>query len=415
MNISFIKPRVLCPSTGRDQLIDVHLQSGTICALGDAPEGFKPDQIIDANGFWLTPSLVDGWGHVGLRGAQPSAKEVKAAKTSGLYTLYVPPSDALCVDSKAKAQRVMSELEDIRVIPIGALTEQLNGKQVADLSAMAQAGCRVFTNGYALTQDLKLLRHVYQYASGFDLKVVIVPIEPSLNQGVMHEGETSNRLGLSGTPYACETTAIAQHLALIEDTQIRAHFTHVTCAQSVDLIEQAQEKGLNVTASTTLAHCHLTCENTLQFDPSTHLRSVLRETQDLNRLREGLQKGILQSLCSDHTPLTKVQKHAPFAQSEPGLSAYDTFLGLSLKLVHDGVIEPLQWASLISSGPLTQYDETPYAIQVGQVANLVLIDPLEAWSVVPNHFESEGLYSPFVGWHLKGRVLHGFSNGQKVG
>ncbi len=411
MNIAIEQGRVICPWQNMDITTNVYIAQDSIVSLGSPPKNFKVDRTINANGLLVLPGLVDAYGYFKDHHGEVSQNQIQMASQAGFTTLFCSPKGQLITDNATKAKKVIQDDHPIDIEPIGALTQSLEGEQIADLTALKLAGCRVFTQDLNPMKDLCTLRSCYLYAASFDFKVIIFAQEPSLSDGVIHEGVVSAMTGLKGIPYSAETIAVATQLQLIEETGVRAHFSHVTCSKSIDLIAQAQQNGLPVTADCTMHHLHLSEIDVVDMHPNTHVIPPLRSTTDLSALRRGLEKGILCAITSSHQPLPSLAKQAPFAETTPGISNLPLMLSLGLHLVNQRHVSLMTMIKSLSSGPLQAYDYQPLAIQAGMPADLCLVDPQEYWIVNQNHFDQQSLNNPFLGWELPGQITHTLKRG----
>lgn len=410
--------RVIDPVNELDTITNITIDNGVISHIGPEPSTGTEAQIIDAKNMWVIPGLVDACCRPHLQHPHGStlADEAKAAAKCGFTTLCIPPDGDLIIDSTANVARLKQQAEDHlpRVYPIGALTKQLLGESMTDMSALSAAGCIALSQAMQPIKDLNVLKHCYQYASSFDLLIVIQPFEPALSHGIVHEGEISAKLGLPGISTTCETIAIAQHLALIKETGVRAHFTCLSSLEGVALIRQAKKEGLPVTADCAMHSLHLTERDIIDFDANCHVYPPLRSLEDKNGLIEGLRDGTLDAICSDHRPLDSVAKLAPFGDTVPGLSSIDTFLGLGLQLISSQHIPLLTLLKAMTQNPARIFNLNAGTLSVGTKADICLLDPKRSYQVTEKSLHSGGKNSPFKGWNLQGQVIMTLKDGMIV-
>lgn len=414
--------RVIDPANKIDQQADLYLQDGKVAALGQAPEGFEADQVLDASGQIVVPGLIDLCVHVrepGYTQKGTIASETRAAAAGGITTLVTPPNCKPIVDTPAVAELILDRAEaagNARVLPMGALTQGLKGEQLAPLHALHSSGCVAFTNTREpVTSSLTLMRSL-EYAATHDLLVQFQPQDQSLTgKGCMHEDTTSSLLGLDGIPEAAETVEVARCLLLVEQAGVRAHFGQLTCERSVKMIQGSRERGLPVTCDVAIHHFFLTDENVAGFDSNFHVMPPLRSQLDRAGLRQALLAGDIQAICSDHQPHEAAAKQAPFAATEPGIIGLETLLPLALLLVEQGMIDLPQIIDRLTSGPARILGQNQLGnLSVGSAADVCVFDPQAVWALTDDNCQSAGRNTPFIGFELKGQVTATVFGGEVV-
>lgn len=422
MSLAIRGGRLIDPANGLDAKKDLYIDAkGFVAGVGKAPAGFKPTRTLDAAGKVVCPGLVDLRARLREPGLEYKAtieSETRAAVTAGITTLCCPPDTHPVIDTPAMAQMLQSRAWRFGLAfihPLGALTRGLEGKLLADMEALDEAGCVGFTNALAPVRDTQVLRRALEYAATLDLTVFLHAEDPWLKgQGCVHEGEVSTRLGLPGIPEAAETVAVARDLALIEQTGCRAHFCGLSSARAVAMVAGAQKRGLPVSADATAHQLHLTEHDIGDFDTQRHVRPPLRSKNDRAALRRALKSGVLGAICSDHQPHEPDAKLAPFARSEPGISALETLLPLTLRLVDENVLELPAAIALLTSGPARILGIEAGQLGVGATADVCVFDPKPAWTLTPDRIVSRGRNSPFLGWNFRGQVTHTLVGGKVV-
>ncbi|GGM04118.1 dihydroorotase-like protein [Pseudomonas asuensis] len=420
MTLSIIKARVIDPATRFDQIVDIHISQGNIAAIGEAPAGFKADTILDASGLIASPGLVDL--NVSLREPGYTRKgtvesETQAAAAGGTTSLCCSPFTRPVLDTTAVTELILDRAQmagKARVFPIGALTKGLAGEQLAELVTLQNAGCVAFTNGLAPMAGMRTLRRALEYAATFNLKVIFTSQDADLAEGgLAHEGPTASFLGLAGIPEAAETIALAQNLLLVEQSGVRAHFSQLTSARGVEMIAEAQARGLPVTADVALYQLFLTDEQLEGFSSFYHVQPPLRTERDRQALREAVKHGVVQAIASHHQPHEEDAKLAPFAATEPGISGAELLLPLALKLVEEGLADLPTILTRLTSGPASVLDLPAGKLSVGAPADIVLFS-LEERTIVGQPWLSRGRNTPFMGIELPGKVRHTLVAGKTV-
>jgi dihydroorotase len=264
--------------------------------------------------------------------------------------------------------------------------------------------------------NTQVLRRALEYAATYDITVFIHAEDPWLaNNGCAHEGAIATRMGLPGIPAAAETAAVAQHLALIEQTGVRAHFCRLTTSRAIQMIARAQYDGLPITADVAIPYLYMSEMDISGFDSLCHVLPPFRTQSDRDGLRAGVARGTISTICSDHQPHEADAKQNPFPSTEPGISGLDTLLGLTLKLVDDNLLTLSEALERVTIGParVLGLDKSGVgSLTPGGVADIAVIDLEAPWRVEPLAMTSRGLNTPFMGWELKGQVSHTLVDGR---
>ena len=413
--------RLVDPALQRDGIHDLYIDQGRILAIDHAPEGFQAERTIDARGLIVCPGFIDLCARLREPGFEHKAdltSETRAAAAAGITTLICPPDTEPVIDEPAVARLVKRRADragHARVLPLGALTQGLRGEQLAELAALREAGCVGFSNGLWPVDNPLVLRRVMEYAATFDLTIFLSPQERTLTKhGCAHDGLVAGRLGLAGIPTAAETAQLARDLELVAETGVRAHFGRLSSARAVEMIAEAQARGLPVSADTCAHQLHLSELDLGRFDSQLHVLPPLRTLRDRDALRSGLAFGTLSVLCSDHQPHELDAKLNPYIETEAGISALATLLPLGLQLVDQRVLSLTQLIERLCSGPARLLGLDSGHLAVGAVADVCIFDPQHAWILNEQTSYSRGHNSPFWGWELRGKVRHTLLGGRVV-
>ena len=413
--------RVIDPAQGVDEVTDLFIADGVVQALGKAPDGFTPDLLLEAKGCVVTPGFVDLSARLRAPGLEHKAtirSESMAAGAGGITTLVIPPDTLPVVDTPAVVQWIFDRAKAqgfVRLHPVGALTRGLKGQDLSEMSALKAAGCRAVSNAHHKVANTLVLRRSLEYAASHDLLVIVRPEDPDLKDGgCAHEGPISARMGLKGIPYAAETVAVAQVLALIEQTGARVHFAQISSARAMRSIWRAQEKGFKVTADVAIHQLHLTEEALEGFDAGYHLSPPLRTKEDLEALRVAVKEGVIGSVCSDHQPHEPDAKLDAFPATEPGMAGLETLLPLTLALVREGVMTLPRAIQSLTQSPAEVLGLSAGTLAPGSLADITIFDPLGEWIHQDSTWRSLGGNPPFGGQTLKGRVITTLLEGRVV-
>ena len=422
MRIAIVGGRVVDPAAGTERVADVHLYAGKIAAIGAPPAQGSPERTIDARGLVVCPGLVDLAARLREPGFEHKAtleSELDAACAGGVTSLACPPDTDPPLDEPGLVEMLTYRARSqnrVRVHPVGALTQRLEGTELTEMNELAEAGCVAFSQADRPLADTQVLLRAMQYAATFGFAVWLRAQDAWLGRGgVAHDGEIATRLGLAGVPAIAESVALATLIALARETGVRLHVCRVSAAESVAMIRDAKRSGLSITCDVAVHHVHLCDIDIGWFDPLAHFVPPLRGTRDRDALRAGLLDGTIDAIASDHTPVDDDAKQLPFAESEPGATALELLLPLTLKWASEtGIGLPQALACITSrAGDALR---VPHAgrIDVGAPADLCIFDPAAFWRVERTALRSQGKNTPFLGLEMPAKVRLTLIDGQVV-
>ena len=404
--------RLLDPSAGTDSIGCLGLRDGLIDFLGRRAPKADYEETIDGKGLWLMPGVIDLCARLREPGATQKGtmrSEANAALAAGVTALCIPPDTKPVIDNAAvvnRVNRIAKSAAGAYVYMLGALTKGLDGEALAEISALKAAGCLGVSNALNPVANALVARRALEYAASLGMTVHVVPLDTALaNNGCAHEGEVATRLGLPAIPVAAEAVAMRQWISLVEDTGARVHFGRLSSARGVSLLASARERGLPVTADVAAHQLFLTEADIEGFNAMAHVIPPLRTSADRDALRAAVQSGLIDAICSDHQPHESDAKTNPFALTEAGVSSVETLLPLSLQLVHEGLLTPLQAAQRLALGPARVLGLAHGALTVGAKADLTLLDPELSWTFTASGMLSLGRNSPFIGRVFRGRAV----------
>ena len=400
--------RLLDPIKKTDSIETVYLENGKFVeASTDIAE------TIDGQGKWLMPTMVDLCARLREPGQQQHGtlkSEGKAARDNGILHVITPPdSKPIVQDNGALIHGLVEKAMidgGIYLHVIGAQTQGLNGKQPSNMAGLKKGGCTAVSNAYATFENDDVTIRTLEYAAGLDLTVVFYPEEYQIaKDGCVHEGFIASRQGLPMIPVIAETIAIAKYLLMVEVTGVKAHFGLISAGASVELIKIAKDKGLAVTADVAMHQLHLTEQLIDGFNSLAHVRPPLRAEKDKELLRQGVKDGVIDSICTHHEPLSSSAKLAPFAETLPGISAFDTYVSFGVKLVTEGLFEPLEWVEKVTLAPAKVANMVE---RWSQESGWILVDPKLEWTVNKESIISQGKNTPLINQKVYGKVIQTF-------
>ncbi|WP_344937767.1 dihydroorotase [Sphaerisporangium flaviroseum] len=409
---------------------DVLIQDSHIAAIGAPGEvGGAGASEVDAGGLIALPGLVDLHTHLrepGREDAETVQSGTAAAALGGFTAVHAMANTSPVADTAGVVEQVWrlgQAAGHCDVLPVGAVTAGLAGKQLAELGAMADSAAqvRVFSDDGVCVSDAVLMRRALEYVKAFDGVIAQHAQEPRLTEGAqMNEGSVSGRLGLIGWPAVAEEAIIARDCLLAAHVGSRLHICHVSTAGSVEIIRWAKSKGWDVTAEVTPHHLLLTdaCAETSPagaYNPIYKVNPPLRTQADVRALREALADGTIDCVATDHAPHPVEDKETEWQAAAMGMIGLET----ALSVVQEAMIETglLDWAGVadrMSARP-ARIGRVPghgHALRVGAPANLTLVDPSVRWAVEPGGFASKSRNTPYQGMTLPGRVVATFLRGR---
>lgn len=413
--------RVIDPANRIDRVADVYVAAGKIIAVGAAPQGFSPNRVLDAAGLVVCPGLVDLAARLREPGYEYKAtleSEMSAAIAGGVTSLACPPDTDPPLDEPGLVEMLKHRartLNQAHVFPIGALTQRLAGERLTEMAELYESGCVAFSQADCHLSDSLVLMRAMQYAATFGFSVWLRPQDAGLaSHGVAHDGEVATRLGLPAIPAVAETVELARILLLARETGARVHVCRLSHAESVERIARAKEDGLPVTCDVSINHLHLSEIDIGYFDSHCNLVPPLRSLRDRDALRAGLASGVIDALCSDHTPVDDDAKQVPFGEAAPGATGLELLLPLTLKWAEAARVPLPDAIARVTCHPARVLGIAAGRLSPGDPADICVFDPQRFWRLTPSALLSQGKNSPFLGLELTGKVSHTLVGGQVV-
>lgn len=421
MKLEINHAHIVDPENNVNKVANLYIHNKTIAAVDEKPNDWTADTSIDAKGCYVFPGLVD----IATRLREPGqehkatiASETYAAVSGGITSVVCLPDTEPAINSPAEVELIQQRTNaagHCHVYVIGALTAKLEGAMLSEMAALKEAGVVGVSNVLKPMANNLVLRRAMEYASSQDLTLFYYPMDHHLAaNGCVHEGMSATRMGLKGIPTAAETAAVGSCLALIEQTGVRIHFCRLSTQRALQMLERAKFDGAPVSADISAHQLFLSDIDITDFDGNYHVIPPLRSRTDVAGLRHKLNSEIIVSLCSDHQPHERDAKLAPFASTEPGISALETLLPLALQLVKDDVASLSEIISLLTYKPAKLLNIKAGNLSPGQAADFCICDPALEWQLSADTMYSRGKNTPFLNKKFKGKVTHTFVNGKLV-
>jgi dihydroorotase len=421
MNLLIKNGRVVDPSQGLDDVLDLLVKDGLIREIGKeltAPSGVE---TLDAAGNYVVPGLVDMHVHLrdpGLEYKEDIVSGSRAAVAGGFTSIACMPNTKPVIDNKTVATYIIARAKDVglcNVFPVGSLTVGSHGERLAEMGELKEAGCVAVSDDGKPVCNAELMRRALEYARGMDIPVISHAEELSLvGEGVMNEGFTSTELGLKGIPRVAEDVATARDVMLAEYTNSPIHIAHVSTRGALRVIRNAKLRGVRVTCETAPHYFTLTDDAVRGYNTNAKMNPPLREADDVAAMREGLQDGTIDAIATDHAPHHNDEKDVEFNVALNGIIGLETSLPLSLALVDQGVLSISQLIERMSFRPSHILNLGRGTLKVGAPADITVIDPSAEWVVEAEKLASKSKNSPWLGKKMKGVAVATIVGGNLV-
>lgn len=419
MNLIVKNGRVLDPATGRDKVETVYIREGV---MSDTFPEKEADRIVDAGGCYVMPGLVDL--HVHLRDPGLTYKEdvetgARAAARGGVTTVVAMPNTKPVMDSADRIAYVTNKarsLACVNVIQTGSVTIGQKGEELVDIRAIARSGVPALSEDGKSVMDALLMRKAMEVMAEEDMVLLDHCEDKSLvNGGCVNADEYTRSLGLPGITNSVEDTITARDMLLAAETGCRLHLCHVSTKGAAEMLRIAREKGLNISGEVCPHHFTLTSKDIVENDSNYKMNPPLRTEEDRQALIEGLKDGTFEVISTDHAPHARQEKGPDMKQAAFGIVGLETSVALTItELVDTGILTPLQMAEKMSYNPAKILGIDRGSLEIGKIADVVIIDPEKEYTIDVNTFASKGKNTPFNGKKVKGMVKMTICDGNIV-
>ncbi len=417
------RARIIDPESNRDQVADVLVMEGILREMAPLMSvsqlGITGIREIDLDGKWVVPGLVDM--HVHLREPGEEYKETirsgtRAAVAGGYAAVACMPNTKPVNDCAAVTQYIIRKAGEggvCHVFPVASITLGLEGNDLTEMAELKEAGAVAVSDDGRPVMNSMVMRRAMEYARTFDLLVISHAEDLHLSEKcLMNEGPTSTLLGLRGIPAAAEEIMIARDIILSQLTGAAIHIAHVSTKGAVRLIREAKKQGLPVTAETAPHYFTLTDEALMDFDTVFKVNPPIRGMKDVEAVKAGLADGTIDAIATDHAPHSILEKDTEFEYAANGMIGLESALPLTLSLVREGVLSPMDAVAKLSTNPARILSIPLGSLEVGKPAHLTVIDPEASHILDVETFQSKSRNCPFHGWKVRGCALMTVVDGQ---
>lgn len=401
---------------GEGERVDVLVDDGQIAQIG--PDLAIPDtaDVIDATGHVLLPGFVDLHTHLrepGREYAEDIETGSAAAALGGYTAVFAMANTNPVADSPVVTDHVWHRGQQVGLVdvhPVGAVTVGLAGAELTEMGMMnaGAAQVRMFSDDGVCVHDPLIMRRALEYATGLGVLIAQHAEEPRLTVGaVAHEGPMAARLGLAGWPRAAEESIVARDALLARDAGARVHICHASAAGTVEILKWAKDQGISITAEVTPHHLLLDDARLASYDGVNRVNPPLREASDAVALRQALADGIIDCVATDHAPHAEHEKCVEFAAARPGMLGLQTALSVVVQtMVAPGLLSWRDIARVMSENPacIARLPDQGRPLEVGEPANLTVVDPDDTWTVTGADLASRSANTPFESMSLPATV-----------
>jgi dihydroorotase len=401
---------------GEGDQVDVLVADGQIAEIGPNVKAPKGADVIEAAGQVLLPGLVDLHTHLrepGREYAEDIATGSAAAALGGFTAVFAMANTDPVADSPVVTDHVWRRGQQVGLVdvhPVGAVTVGLEGAQLTEMGLMAAgtAQVKMFSDDGVCVDDPLVMRRALEYAAGLDVLIAQHAEEPRLTVGaVAHEGPNAARLGLAGWPRAAEESIVARDAILARDAGARVHICHASTAGTVEILRWAKQQGISITAEVTPHHLMLDDSRLATYDGRNRVNPPLRESSDAQALRAALAEGVIDCVATDHAPHAAQEKCCEFSAARPGMLGLQTALSVVVAMmVESGLLDWRGVARVMSENParIAGLDDHGRPLEVGEPANLTVIDPASTWTVAGAMLASRSANTPYEAMTLPATV-----------
>jgi dihydroorotase len=409
--------RLIDPESGRDALGWLRIEGGRIAELGEGPRAGG----IDCGGACLAPGIVD----IGVKVGEPGERHKesfrtagRAAAAGGVTTMVTRPDTATPIDTPEVLEFVTRRAQQdavVKVRPMAALTKARAGREMTEIGFLMDAGAIAFSDGDAVCSDARVLSRCMTYARSLGALIIAHPQEPVLSAGAsVTSGKFASLRGLPAVAPMAERMGLERDLALVEMTGARYHADQITTAAALPALARAKAAGLDVTAGVSIHHLTLNAFDVGDYRTFFKIKPPLRDEDDRRAMVEALRTGLIDIICSMHTPQDEESKRLPFEAAASGAVGLETLLPAALRLYHADALSMAELFRALALNPARRLGLDGGRLTAGAPADLVLFDPDVPYVLDRFGLQSKSKNTPFDGQRMQGRVMRTWVDGQLV-
>lgn len=405
----------LSPFNG--QTADIFIENGIITRIGQKLS-VNADQEFSRDGICVSPGWVDIFANFADPGFEfkETLETGTAAAAAGGYTdVFIIPNTNPVIHNKATIEYIVQKSRQlpVNVHPLGAVTLNAEGKELAEMYDMQNSGAVAFSDGLNTIQSAGLLVKALQYVKAFGGTIIQVPDDKSINpHGLMNEGMVSTQLGLPGKPAMAEELIVARDIKLVQYADSKLHFTGVSTQKSVEYIKRGKQSGAIISCSVTPYHLFFCDEDLTGYDTNLKVNPPLRTKEEREALKQALLEGTIDCLASHHLPHEFDSKVIEFQYAKYGMTGLETAYAV-LNTAIPGITAE-KCVELLAINPRKIFGLDAATIDTGSKASLTLFNPGEQWTVEAKGFKSKSSNSPFIGKQLTGKAIGIITKGKMI-
>ncbi|MGR3804360.1 dihydroorotase [Marinibacterium profundimaris] len=420
-SILFTNARLIDPETLSDETGSLLVRDGAIAGRPGPDDSPAADTVVDCDGLCLAPGIID----LGVKVGEPGERHQESFRTAGraaakggVTTMITRPDTMPAIDNPETLEFVLRRAQadtPVNVLPMGTLTKGREGREMTEIGFLMDAGAVAFTDGDHVTRDTRVLSRALTYARSLGALVIAHPQDPGLSRGASATaGKFASLRGLPDVSPMAERMGLDRDMALVEMTGVRYHADQITTARALPALERAKANGFDVTAGVSIHHLTLNELDVADYRTFFKLTPPLRSEDDRQAVVEAVGTGLIDIICSMHTPQDEESKRLPFEEAASGAVGLETLLPAAMRLYHSGALSLPQLFRAMALNPATRLGLASGRLAEGAPADLVLFDPdkpfvMDRWSL-----ESKSKNTPFDLQRMQGRVTGTWLAGREI-
>ncbi len=421
-NVLLKSGKIIDPVQGREFVSDIYIKDGIVSEIKEKIEIKEGSTVeINAEGCVVSPGFVDMHTHLrepGFEDEETIESGAQAAVRGGITTVACMPNTRPVIDSQSLVRYILEKSREsaCNVLPVAAMTEGLNGKAITEMGLLTEAGAVAFSDDGKGIKDSKLMYEIMRYSTQLGALLILHEEDDFISKsGLVHEGHYSTILGLDGISGLSDDLMIARDIMLAVRSKARIHITHLSTKSGLEMIKKAKEEGVNITCDVAPHHLFFNDSCLTSFNTNFKVKPPIRSEEDRLALIEGVKKGVIDAVASDHAPHLDTEKNTTFKLASFGTIGLETlFSAVFSKLCIEEKMSLPKLIGFITTSPAGILGINAGKIEVGKVANITVIDTKAEEEIKKESFISKSKNSAFIGQKLKGKIICTISKGELV-